>query len=119
MALSGTIDFTLTSRQIIKRAMQVIRVIPLGDDPTSAESDDAIQALNLLLKTWGSNRHLWLYGEGTQALTASTQSYALTGVYRVISVRSRTNSIDLPLEQLSREDYSHLPNKTSQGTPVS
>lgn len=118
MATSGTIDFTLTSRQIISRAMRVIRVIPLGEDPTASEANDAIDALNLLLKTWGANKHLWLYAEGSQVLTATTQSYALTGVMRVTSVRSRTGGIDLPLIELSKSDYFDLPTKSATGTPV-
>lgn len=118
MALSGTTDFTLTSRQIITRALQLVRVLSIGEDPTNEEADDAIAALNLLLKTWGSNKHLWLYDEGSVTLTTSTQSYALTGAYRVTSVRSRINSQDLPLVQLSRSDYYDLPNKSNTGTPI-
>jgi len=118
VSTSGTIDFTLTSRQIISRALSVIRVIPLGGASTAAEANDAIDALNLLLKTWGANKHLWLYAEGTQALTASTESYVLTGALRVTSVRSRTNGIDLPLVELSRSDYRDLPTKSATGTPV-
>lgn len=118
MALSGTTDFTLTSRQIINRALRLVKVISLGEDPTDAEANDAIDALNLLLKTWGSNKHLWLYREGVETLTTATQSYVLTDVFRVTDVRSRINSQDLPLQQLSRSDYYNLPNKSSQGTPV-
>lgn len=73
----------------------------------------------MMLKTWATAGRLWLQTEGSVTLIASTASYALTGVRKVLSVRRRTSSIDTPLTELSREEYYDLPNKSQAGTPLS
>lgn len=119
MATSGSVDFSLTAREIITEAFQTAKVIAAGETPTADELEDGERKLNLMLKSWGSKEHLWIKTEGTQALTATTASYAITGARRMLSVRRRTSSIDTPMNELSREEYYDLPTKSATGTPVS
>lgn len=119
MATSGSVDFGLTAREIIAEAFKVAKIVSAGETPTADEMSDAETTLNLLLKTWSAKEHLWIRTEGSQALTASTASYAITGARRMLSVRRRTSSIDTPMNELSREEYYDLPTKSGTGMPVS
>lgn len=119
MATSGSVDFAMSAREIITEAFQTAKILAAGETPTGDEMDDGERKLNLLLKTWSAKEHLWIRAEGTQALTASTASYAITGARRMLSVRRRASSIDTPMNELSREEYYNLPTKSATGTPVS
>lgn len=119
MATSGSVDFSLTAREIITEAFQTAKVIASGETPTADELTDGERKLNLMLKTWSAKPHLWIRTEGSQVLTASTASYAITGARRMESVRRRTSNIDTPLNELARQEYYDLPTKTATGTPVS
>ncbi len=119
MATSGSVDFSLTAREIIAEAFKVAKIVSGGETPTATEMSDAETTLNLMLKTWSAKEHLWIRTEGTQALTASTASYAITGARRMLSVRRRASSIDTPMNELAREEYYDLPTKSATGTPVS
>lgn len=117
MTTSGSTDFTLTSRDIIKHALLVLRVIASGEDPSAAEADDARTALNLMLKTWGTNGLMTLKAEASLVLVASQQSYTVTG-RRVLSIRRRTSGVDYPMGEWTRQEYFDLPTKSATGTPT-
>lgn len=119
MATSGSTDFGMDARQIVASAFRKAKIIASGETPAADEMADALEDLNLMLKTWSAKEHLWIRTEGTTALTASTQSYAITGARRMLSVRRRTSSIDTPMNELAREEYYDLPTKTQTGMPVS
>lgn len=119
MATSGSVDFSLDAREIVTEAFQTAKIIAAGETPNGTESADGMRKLNLLLKTWSAKEHLWIMTEGSQALTASTQSYAITGARRMLSVRRRTSSIDTPMNELAREEYYNQPTKSGTGMPVS
>lgn len=119
MATSGTVDWSLTSRQIITEALENIGAVALGDTPSSEDAAKALSVLNQMVKTWGTQGHLWTLTEGSVSLVADTASYVLTAARRVISVRRRTSSQDIPLGVLTRDQYYNLPNKSSSGYPIS
>lgn len=119
MATSGSVDYSITSRQVIKHALLILRVLASGEDPSGDEADDALTALNLMLKTWGATGRLWLKTEGSTALVLAQAGYSLSTARRILSVRRRTSSIDTPLNELSRDEYYDLPTKSGIGTPVS
>lgn len=119
MATSGSVDFSLNAREIITEAFQTAKILAAGETPKADEMADGERKLNLMLKTWSAKEHLWIKTEGTTALTATTQSYAITGARRMLSVRRRTSSIDTPMNELAREEYYDLPTKSATGMPVS
>jgi hypothetical protein len=119
MATSGSVDLSLTVRQIVTHALQMISVCDAGETPAAEDAATALTTLELMLKTWGANPRLWLKTEATLALTASTASYSLAAARRVYSVRRRTSGIDTPLCEWSREEYFDYPNKASTGLPNS
>lgn len=117
MTTSGSTNFNLTSRQVVKRAIGLI--LSQRVSPKEADMDDGLEALNLLLKSWSAKSHLWLMAEGSVTLLTSTASYALgSSVRRVSQVRRRTSSQDVELEPLSRSEYFAIVNKTATGYPV-
>jgi hypothetical protein len=117
---SGSTDFSLTGTQMVTQALYLLNVTPKGETPATADLNFALTSLETMIKTWGTVGRLWLKTETTQALTASTASYAMaSGARKVLDVRRRdTSSIDTPLFELSRQEYYDLPNKTGTGTPV-
>lgn len=121
MSTSGTIAYTLTARDLIMFALHKIRVIGEAENPSAADTQLALRSLNLLLKTLQMRAPgLWRQTDGSVALVAGTVSYTLSPMpYRVEECRYRSaSSIDLPMFELTRQDYKDLPLKTSQGVPT-
>lgn len=79
MALSGTIDFTLTRNQLIKRALRLIGASPLGQTPSNEEIADAAEVLNIMIKAWSAEGiRLWKLTEARLFLDVSTKKYSLS-----------------------------------------
>jgi hypothetical protein len=121
MATSGSTDFSLDGTGICTAALELLGVVPIGDTPSAEDAARAQQHLNFMLKTWGADPDpkLWLITEGTQALSAATANYALSGARKILSVRRHTSGIDTPLMEWSRQTYYDQPNKASTGYPTS
>ncbi len=122
MATSGSSDYSLTARQVIEYALRKINVTANGNTPSSEVADDALVELNVMLKEWMKYDSIWRLTETSLTPTASTASISMSSAnpYRVIDVRYRnTSSIDLPMEELTRQEYYDIPLKTSTGTPTS
>lgn len=89
MALSGSIDFTVTRDQIIYSALRLLTVIKDDEDPSKWEVDNAAQALNLMVKSWQTEGiGLWLFSFATIYLEYNKQYYNLnssTGDHATLS----------------------------------
>jgi len=120
MPTSGQVDFQLNSRDIITQALRLIRVCPAGEDPTADDAADGLVALNLMLKTWGTNRHLWLTTWGSFPLVADQRDYLVPAARRVNDVQRRllVNMIDTPMIEMARLQYDEQPNKFTPSIPV-
>lgn len=120
MSTSGSTDFILNSRQIIDEALRLLGVLQEGASPSTARANEATNALNMMLKTWGASQRLWLMSEAVLTLVAGQAAYSLgTGVRQVMSVRRRISGLDTPLTELSRSEYQDTPTKTQTGLPNS
>lgn len=120
MATSGSIDFSMTAREVITYALRKINVVSEVEDPTAEQSAKAVQELNVMLKGWQKHENLWRLTEGSVTLLNATGSYALSPVpHKVISARYRNaSSLDTPMDELLRNEYYDLPNKSSAGRPT-
>lgn len=120
MPTSGSSDFSLNARNVVYEAMTLIGVRSEGAPAVEAyDAQEALRALNLMLKSWSVKLHQWLQTEGTITPLASTAAYLLTPkAYKVASIRSRIASNDLPLIAMSREQYYDLPTKAQTGRPL-
>jgi len=123
MSVSGSVDYNLTATEIVEAAFAVLGVAQEGETMTARMLSDGLRALNLMLKTWGTNEHLWLKTDGTVTMVASQAAYTLSSPkpMRVLDVtRVTSDGIETPLNELSWREYSDLPNKTgSPSIPVS
>lgn len=123
MALSGTITSSMTAREIVTTALELTGHCSPGDTPEADHAALGLKHLNWLLKTWQTTGvcDLWRVEGVTATTTPDVATITLATNYLDINnVRYRNASgIDLVLRQLSREEYEKLPNKASEGTPVS
>lgn len=121
MAVSGSIDFTLTAGQVITEAFALIGVAEEAQDIGADTMAAGVLSLNMLQKTWGTDPRLWIMTEAAgPTLVAGTASYVLSPrPVRVVSARRRLSGNDTPMAELSRQEYFDLPNKSATGTPHS
>lgn len=120
MATSGSIDYSLTAREVIDFALKKLRVLASGETASAAQATDAMRELNMMLKGWQKHQSLWRLTEGEQSIVANTANYTLssTNPYRLISARYYNGTTETPMARLTREEYYDLPLKTSTGTPT-
>ena len=117
MAVTGT----ETVRGIVTDALLTIGAATLGQAPAAEEMEIGIRHLNRLMKQWQGEGHLrGLIASQSLTLVADTASYTLSPVRpaRILNTRYMANSIELPMIELSRQEYDELPQKTSTGVPT-
>lgn len=124
MAVSGSTSFNLNAGQIIDKAFHRLGKASEGEAVSARMYEDGLSSLNLLLKSkLGTSDRLSLRTEGSLVLVANQEGYTLTNPFplRIMSVRIRSSDdLDVPLTELSRQEYFDLPNKTaSPSIPVS
>lgn len=121
MPVSGSIDFTLVLNQIIDEAFDLCGIGSEGEAISADQYARAKRSLNLIIKTFGTNEHLWLRTERTLTLIAGQADYSLTPKpMRVIDVRRRltVGEIDTPLTEWARSQYLEQSNKAIESIPV-
>lgn len=122
MATSGSINYSLTARGVVTQALKRIGVCPVFQQTPAAEDmTQGIAELNMMLKGWQlDGPNLWRQTEGSVTLTANTASFTLSPrPHRVTECRFRdTGSRDLPMMELTRDEYFEMPLKTTTGIPT-
>lgn len=119
MSTSGTVSFNMTALELVEKAFSRLGKNSEGRSLSARMWTDGLSSLNLLLKgPLGVTEHLWTKTERSVTLIEDTASYALTPKPgRVLSVRRRLTSgdtiTDVPLAELSRQEYFDLSNKTT------
>jgi hypothetical protein len=118
---SGSVSYNLSANQFIEKAFHRLGKASEGEAMTPRMYEDGRSSLNLILKAIGAEEHLFTKQERTLALVASTAAYVLTPKpLRVLSIRRRQDAIDVPMNEMARQDYFDQPNKTgSPSIPVS
>nr|BAR34778.1 hypothetical protein [uncultured Mediterranean phage uvMED] len=115
MTTSGSKNFELQVDEYVEEAFERCGL----EFRTGYDARTAKRSLNLLLADW-ANRGLnqWTIAQRTLTLSQGTSAYNLgTDVIDILSaVCSRSNS-DLSMQRLSRDGYTTIPSKTSQGRP--
>lgn len=78
MALSGSVDFTLTRAQLVQSAYELLDVVPLGDAIPGELIDQATNVLGMMLKAWNADGlHLWKEYEGVLFPVVGQAAYQL------------------------------------------
>lgn len=78
MATSGSTNFSVTALDIINQAFSKIGVKGAEQALTTAETQDGLDSLNLMVKAWQAQRlHLWTKEEGVLFLDVGKTDYNL------------------------------------------
>lgn len=127
MSVSGTSSLTVNRDMLIRRALRLVGAFPSTDLPRPEQLFDAINILNVMIKTWSLEGFLWLRQFQTISLTAGINYYLLgpggtPAIERPLHVyncnKKDTSGNEVPMISLTRQDWFVLPNKTSTGVPV-
>jgi hypothetical protein len=121
MTTSGSLDFALVTNSLIEEAFDLCGIGSEGEEISADQYARALRSLNLLVKAWSTQEHLWLRTSKTVTLLASTASYALTPKpMRIIEARRKVTSggVETPLTMWARQQYSEQPNKTADSIPT-
>ena len=82
MALSGSTDYNRTRDELINGALRLIGKAGRGKTPSSEDTNDAAEALELMVKAWqGQGIHLWKLKEATFFPIKGTADYSLPGAH--------------------------------------
>jgi hypothetical protein len=129
MSRSGSYDFTLTRDELIKASFRLIGVGHRGESVPADEINDASEALNIMIKAWQADGlQLWKREDASITLSDGVSTYTLGPTGSIVMqrplrilecVRRDTSNIDVPLNKLSKQEYTTLSNKFNAGTPVS
>ena len=120
MSTSGSIDYSLTARELIEYALRKTNLLALGQAADADMVAAALVELNAMCKEWMKYPAVWRTKEGYVTILANTAAYSLIPrPYRVLNCRYRNaSSTDLAMREMVREEYYNLPIKTSTGTPT-
>lgn len=116
MAVSGSTSYSLVANQLIEKAFHRLGKASEGEPISPRMYSDGLWSLNLLIKSkLQTTDRLFLRTEVAQALVASQPSYVLSSFpLRVLSVRRRNSAgIDVPMREMSRQEYFDTPSKTA------
>jgi hypothetical protein len=115
-----------TAADLIEASLREILVLGIQDTITSDELGDGLDALNLMLETWWTERlACFALKQESFALTSGVGSYTIgpTGVFittRPVKLAGgfiRFNAVDYPLQMVDQLTYNRIPYKTNGGTP--
>lgn len=127
MATSGSTDFSVTTNDIIKRAMRVAGVITQYQNPTNQQYEQHRFDLNAMCKLWALDLpRLWQNTEFSITPVAGTSSYTFGSggsvtvrALELTSLRWYDGTNDSPrIRLVSRDEYLTIPDKTSSGVPT-
>jgi len=128
MATSGSYDYTTSASTIIKGALRLVGAISQGEEPTAAQSTEAMEALNMMVKAYANRgMPLWAIRNTVVSLVEGSRSYEVglgkgTPTTKPLKVSqafySGPSGIDVPMRVITRDEYERLGNKDSQGVPI-
>lgn len=126
MAVSNSTDFSLSAEEIVREARALIGVDASEESLEAHELQEGLRALNMMLKAWQAKGIMyWTMTEGSLTLVQGQESYSFasggdftTVPFDIMDMRITRSSTDLPMTEMSREDYYALPLKTNQGYPT-
>ena len=128
MATSGSTNWTLNRSQVITGALRKLAVLPSGGTPTAAQTADASDALNALVKAFQADgMPLWKITSTDFVVTSGTASYNIGPGYTVNTVKplrvlqasyTVTNGNATPMNVYNRYDFNLLPNENAEGVPI-
>lgn len=129
MTTSASTDFEATRAQLIAGALRLVGGIAQGESPTSDQTSEANEALNMMVKAWQADgMPLWAIKKTSFAVTDGTASYEI-GTGKTVNtakplkiiqafIRNTSTNIDVPIRIITKDEYWSLGNKTTEGMPI-
>lgn len=130
MATSGDTTWSLNRDQVITGALRKLGVLPSGGTPSTAQVNDASEALNALIKAFHADgMPVWKIGSKSFNTIASTNSYTISpsgsDVTNVQPLKvlqafyTVTGAAQTPMNVYNRYDFNDLPVLSGvEGIPV-
>ncbi len=118
MAVTGT----ETVNEMVTQALKKAGVTGIGENATADDAANAMDELNYMLKGW-QNKGYNLWTKTGASLTLTTNAnHTLSPVrpLRILSARFKetATSNEIPMIEMTRDEYDELPDKTTTGTPT-
>ena len=119
----------MTLLDLITQALQSIAVYGLGQTPNSAETADAVNALNIMVDSWNADgllipsvtRESFTLTIGKESYTwgtmASAGNFTTARPARLTRAFIRDGSYDYPVELIGGDEYEDITDKTTSGRP--
>lgn len=113
----------MTARDLIKSTLRLIGVLASGETPSAPESNDSLEVLNGMIKTWGiEGLMVFKTTKEEFSLAGSQQSYTMgpggdfdtVRPQRIQLVTIKSGGTELPTDILNVQQWSEIINKTSQ-----
>ena len=136
---SGTAAWNPVRDKVIYGALRLCGAYNAANTPRPEQISDAIDALDMMLKSWAMDGFLWLKKFIYISLAAAQKSYVIgpgstdtvsedaagavaysqrpTRVFFPVRYTIATGA-EVRMTQISRQEYAHLPNKATVGTPT-
>lgn len=117
MAVTGT--FTVS--QIVTAAFRKARLVAVDEAVQASDLAHGIQALNWMLKAWQRFHGMSFAVTGGSLTLTTAASYTMSPVrpIRIINARYKgTNGIEIPMVELTRDEYDIISDKTTTGIPT-
>src|SRR5690606_8842419 len=111
---------TNTARDIIRDACLKIGVVAYDEEMDAYTAALGLRGLDRLLKSWQNYGYL-LWSVESQSITlTAVPEQVLDPVrpIRILSARLVRNGTEMPMCEMTRDEYDRLPVKTSVGTPT-
>lgn len=134
MARDTDANYSVTAGDIVNSAYEELNLITDGGSPSSAQQAYGLKKLNLLIKNimGPSNRlyrgmKVWQRASTTLTLTAknnfdiysgSTDLDIIAPVKILSAVLRNTDNDDIPMEEITREQYDAIAGKSDTGDPT-
>ncbi len=115
----------MVTADLIRATLRLIGAVSSSETPNADESSDALEALNLMLGSWGASRFLSAStGKVTKTMTgASSYTIGVSGDINttrptaIYNAFWSTGGLDYPLSILDYSDYENIGIKTIGGIP--
>ncbi len=126
MAFTTTDTHKLTATDIITESMEILGVLQEGEAPSAAQSTSAIRSLNNIIKMWSADTQIFAQNEYELALVAAQATYTLDSgnvgyiPWKILNATlvHNTNNTEIPLSQLTQEEWYALTDKTTAARPT-
>ena len=139
MTTSGTVSWNPVRDKVVYGALRVCGAYNAANIPRAEQMADAIDALDMMLKSWAMDGFLWLKKFIYVKMVAAQKSYTIGTAGDTVTIGSTDDSTaylqrptrvffptrytiattaEVPMGQISRQEYAILPNKATAGTPV-